>query len=102
MERKLLEFESELDATMLRLRKNLMVIRLLGLMSEDEELQDQLMKDSSRLLDFICITLNRGAAIAVARDAIQCCLDIHIIVSLNDSVVIWLFDIGFVDRNCCN
>ena len=67
MERKLLEFESELDATMLRLRKNLMVIRLLGLMSEDEELQDQLMKDSSRLLDFICITLNRGAAIAVAR-----------------------------------
>ena len=44
-----------------------MVIRLLGLMSEDEELQDQLMKDSSRLLDFICITLNRGAAIAAAR-----------------------------------
>ena len=39
MERKLLEFECELDATMLRLRKNLMVIRLLGLMSEDEELQ---------------------------------------------------------------
>ena len=44
-----------------------MVIRLLGLMSEDEELQDQLMKDSSRLLDFICITLTRGAAIAAAR-----------------------------------
>ena len=59
MERKLLEFESELEATMQRLRKNLMVIRLLGLMSEDEELQDQLMKDSKRLLDFICITLNR-------------------------------------------
>ena len=63
MERKLLEFECELDATMQRLRKNLMVIRLLGLMSEDEELQDQLMKDSKRLLDFICITLNRDAVL---------------------------------------
>lgn len=61
LEAKLLAFERDLDATMSKLRRNLMVIRLLGLMSEDDKLQEGLMKDSEQLLDFICLTLQRGA-----------------------------------------
>ena len=62
LEQKLLDFETELDQTMATLRRNLMIIRLLGLMSEDDQLQESLMKNSEQLLDFILLTLKRGAA----------------------------------------
>ena len=68
LEQKLLDFEAELDSTMATLRKNLMIIRLLGLMSEDDQLQDSLMRNSEQLLDFILLTLKRGASV-VARKA---------------------------------
>lgn len=61
MEQKLLDFSDELDQTMLNLRRQLMVIRLLGLLSEDEKLQEQLAKDSGQLLDFVGLTLQRAA-----------------------------------------
>ncbi len=61
IEQKLLAIEEELDQTMLDLRRHLMVIRLLGLLSEDEKLQERLSKDSDRLLDFVGLTLQRAA-----------------------------------------
>ena len=67
LEQKLLAFEQELDSTMATLRKNLMIIRLLGLMSEDDQLQESLMKNSEQLLDFILLTLKRGAAAVESR-----------------------------------
>ncbi len=65
-EKRDLQFElssisDELDATMVRLRRNLMVIRLLGLLSEDEKLQLKLVKESDRFLEFVGLTLERGA-----------------------------------------
>jgi hypothetical protein len=48
-----------------------------GLLSEDEKLQEELMKDSAQLLDFICITLSRGAELCRhrkrKRDSRQSC-----------------------------
>jgi hypothetical protein len=41
--------EQQLDETMAKMRRNLMVIRLLGLLSEDNGLQDSLMAESDRL-----------------------------------------------------
>jgi hypothetical protein len=41
--------EHQLDETMAKMRRNLMVIRLLGLLSEDNGLQDSLMAESDRL-----------------------------------------------------
>eukprot|EP00095_Tigriopus_kingsejongensis_P012027 maker-scaffold593_size129216-snap-gene-0.30 protein:Tk12027 transcript:maker-scaffold593_size129216-snap-gene-0.30-mRNA-1 annotation:"transmembrane and coiled-coil domain-containing protein 7" len=61
LEEKLLSFERDLDRTMLNLRKNLMIVRLLGLLSEDERIQENLMKDSEQLLEFICLTIQRCA-----------------------------------------
>jgi hypothetical protein len=42
--------EHQLDETMAKMRRNLMVIRLLGLLSEDNGLQDSLMAESDRLV----------------------------------------------------
>ena len=61
VEEKLLALNDELDRTMLDLRRQLMVIRLLGLLSEDDQLQERLAKDSDRLLVFVGLTLERAA-----------------------------------------
>ncbi len=61
IEEKLLALNDELDTTMLEMRRQLMVIRLLGLLSEDEGLQERLAKDSSRLLSFVGLTVERAA-----------------------------------------
>ncbi|TRY61857.1 hypothetical protein TCAL_11238 [Tigriopus californicus] len=61
LEEKLLSFERDLDQTMLKLRKNLMIVRLLGLLSEDDKIQQNLMKDSEQLLEFVCLTIERCA-----------------------------------------
>ena len=67
-EEKLLKLESDMEVTMTRLRKNLMVIRLLGLMSEDSNLQDNLSKNSSRLISFVSMTIERAAILTKKRD----------------------------------
>jgi len=64
MEEQLLELEKHMDTMMHRMRKNLMVIRLLGLFSEDKSLQDDLLKESNRMIEFIGATLKRGALTA--------------------------------------
>ena len=38
-----------------------MIIRILGLMSEDEKIQDEIMKDSDRLFGFVGLTIKRAA-----------------------------------------
>ena len=47
----LLDMEFELDETMRKIRKGLMIIRLIGLMSEDEKLQNALMQDSGQMIE---------------------------------------------------
>jgi len=64
MEEQLVALEATLDTSMRRMRKNLMVIRLLGLLSEDAELQENLLKESDRMIQFIGATLKRGAMTA--------------------------------------
>ncbi len=61
VEKKLLQLDQDLEDTMRTLKRNLMVIRLLGLMSEDDKLQEALMKDSEQLIQFVGLTLERGA-----------------------------------------
>ena len=63
LEQKLLDLELHLDETMHRMRSNLMVIRLLGLLSEDDKFQENVMEESSRLIDFLSATLRRGAVL---------------------------------------
>ena len=58
-EEQLLQLERDLDLTMYNLRRKLMVIRLLGLMSEDEKLQEEVMKNSTRLVKFLSLTFQR-------------------------------------------
>ena len=48
LETQLRDLETRLDSAMHRMRRNLMVIRLLGLLSEDQGLQDDLLKETSR------------------------------------------------------
>ena len=48
LEKQLRAMELQLDETMAKMRRNLMVIRLLGLLSEDTGLQDSLMTESDR------------------------------------------------------
>ena len=50
-----------MDKMMNKMRRNLMVIRLLGLYSEDKTLQDNLMKESPRMIKFIGTTVQRAA-----------------------------------------
>ena len=66
-EEQLLQLERDLDSTMNSLRRKLMVIRLLGLMSEDEKLQEEVMKNSSRLITFLSLTFQRCATMCLLR-----------------------------------
>lgn len=61
LEQQLLDLEANLDTSMNKMRKNLMVIRLLGLLSEDDKLQENLMDESSKLIQFLTSSLKRGA-----------------------------------------
>ena len=66
-EKKLLALNDELDETMLRLRRTLMVIRLLGLLSEGEKLKDRLLRDKESLAEFVATTLSTGAKACEGR-----------------------------------
>merc|ERR1719431_2058188 len=45
-----------------KMRKNLMVIRLLGLLSEDKSFQDNLLKESEKMIQFVTSSIKRAAA----------------------------------------
>lgn len=66
-EEQLLQLERDLDLTMLNLRRRLMVVRLLGLMTEEDELQAELMKNSERLIAFLTLTFQRCASTCKVR-----------------------------------
>eukprot|EP00091_Calanus_sinicus_P000294 TRINITY_DN10221_c0_g1_i1.p1 TRINITY_DN10221_c0_g1~~TRINITY_DN10221_c0_g1_i1.p1 ORF type:complete len:412 (+),score=124.92 TRINITY_DN10221_c0_g1_i1:213-1448(+) len=61
IEQQLLDLEKHLDSTMHRMRKNLMVIRLLGLLSEDKSFQDNLLKESEKMIQFVTSSVRRAA-----------------------------------------
>jgi len=61
LEQQLLDLENHLDSTMHRMRKNLMVIRLLGLLSEDKSFQENLLKESGKMIQFVCTSVRRAA-----------------------------------------
>jgi hypothetical protein len=50
-----------------RLRRQLMVIRLLGLLSEDEKLRSALMRFPDKLIEFLSLTMHRGALLCKDR-----------------------------------
>ena len=49
----LLDMEYELEESMRRIRKRLMVIRLIGLMSEDDKLKNELVKNAGKMIEVI-------------------------------------------------
>merc|ERR1712059_23958 len=62
LEQQLLDLERHLDQSMHRMRKNLMVIRLLGLLSEDESFQENLLKHSDKMIRFVSSSIKRAAS----------------------------------------
>ena len=66
-EEKLLQLEQDLDRTMMTLRRKLMVIKMLELLSEDKDLQEQVMKNSMRLIQFLLLTFQRCAKLCQSR-----------------------------------
>jgi len=61
VEQQLLDLEKHLDMTMHKMRRNLMVIRLLGLLSEDDNFQENLLKESDKLIRFVASSIKRAA-----------------------------------------
>jgi len=62
IEQQLLDLEKHLDDSMHKMRRNLMVIRLLGLLSEDKSFQDNLLKESEKMIQFVTSSVRRAAA----------------------------------------
>merc|ERR1712226_325455 len=56
----LLDMESELEDAMCKIRKRMMVIRMIGLMSEDEALKDSLLQNAGKMIEFLNCTLHRA------------------------------------------
>ena len=50
----LLDMESELEDAMCKIRKRMMVIRMIGLMSEDDALKDSLLQNSGKMIE-VCL-----------------------------------------------
>ena len=61
IEKQLHDLEDHLDNTMHRMRRNLMIIRLLSLLSEDGSFQENLAKDSGKMVRFISSSVSRAA-----------------------------------------
>lgn len=56
----LLDLESEMDEAVKKIQRQLMTVRLISLLSEDEKLQEALMENPTRKLQFLMSTLQRG------------------------------------------
>merc|ERR1712150_368109 len=65
----LLDMESELEDAMCKIRKRMMVIRMIGLMSEDDALKDSLLQNSGKMIEFLNCTLHRAANVCKKRQA---------------------------------
>merc|ERR1719414_933138 len=65
--KELIEMEQELDETMRKIRKRLMIIRLISLMSEDDQLQEAMMNNSSQKIEFLMSTIHRAVVMCQSR-----------------------------------
>merc|ERR1712088_36625 len=61
VDEQLLALERQLDSTMHRMRRNLMVIRLLGLLSEENNFQESLLSESDKMIKFVSSSIKRAA-----------------------------------------
>ena len=61
VEEQLLALERQLDSTMHKMRRNLMVIRLLGLLSEENNFQENLLSESDKMIKFVSTSIKRAA-----------------------------------------
>jgi len=61
LEQQVLDLESLLDASMHKMRRNLMVIRMLGLLSEDKSFQDDILKESDKMIRFVSASIKRAS-----------------------------------------
>lgn len=61
IEQQLLDMEKQLDNTMHQMRRSLMVIRLLGLLSEDDNFQENILKESDKMIQFVSAGIKRAA-----------------------------------------
>ena len=59
--KQILDLEDHLDAVMHRMRKNLMILRMLSLLSEDKSIEENLMKESDKMVQFVSVTIKRAA-----------------------------------------
>jgi len=61
LEKQILDLEDHLDGVMHKMRKNLMILRLLSLLSEDKTVEENLMKQSDKMIQFVSVTIKRAA-----------------------------------------
>ena len=61
LEKQILDLEDHLDSVMHRMRKNLMILRLLSLLSEDKSIEENLFKESEKMISFVSVTIKRAA-----------------------------------------
>ena len=69
----LLEMERELEDSMRKVRKRMMVIRMIGLMSEDEGLKESLLQNSGKMIEVREL---------VKRNEAKFCISFNIVISL--------------------
>ena len=62
VEKQIHDLENHLDAVMHRMRKNLMILRLLSLLSEDKSIEKNLLAESDKMIQFVSVTVRRAAA----------------------------------------
>lgn len=62
VEKQIHDLEDHLDAVMHRMRKNLMILRLLSLLSEDKSIEKNLLAESEKMIQFVSVTVRRAAA----------------------------------------
>merc|ERR550539_417365 len=62
VEKKILDIDNHLEAVMHKMRKNLMILRLLSLLSEDKSIEKNLLAESDKMIQFVSVTVRRAAA----------------------------------------
>lgn len=77
MRTELLQMEADLEDALRAMRKRLMVVRLIGLMSEDDQLQAAIMRNSEKMLGFLLATLRRAALMISQSESAEGSTKVH-------------------------
>ena len=64
----LIQMERDLEETMRKIRKRMMIIRLISLLSEDEKLQEAMMNNSAQKVEFLMSTIHRAVVMNKSRE----------------------------------